>query len=148
VKRQIGLVSPEMHLYFSEPLTAERAASTGFFDTLVQRPTSTEQDKAIRSLFDYFHVCELANRWFAQLSTGQQRIVLLIRSLVKDPPILILDEPFQTLDAATVERARNWIDERIASDRTVLFVTHNEAELPRTVTRRLRLHEGRVAELT
>jgi len=148
VKRRIGLVSPEMHLYFSEPLTADRAASTGFFDTLVPRPTTAEQDAAIRSLFDYFHVAELANRWFAQLSTGQQRIVLLIRSLVKDPPILILDEPFQTLDSATVERARSWIDERIANDRTVLFVTHNEAELPRTVTRRFRLDQGRAVEMT
>lgn len=146
VKRRIGLVSPEMHLYFSEPLTADRAASTGFFDTLVPRPTTVEQDATVRSLFDFFNVRELANRWFAQLSTGQQRIVLLIRSLVKDPPILILDEPFQTLDSATVARARNWIDERIASDRTVLFVTHNEVELPGTVTRRLRLDQGRVIE--
>ena len=44
--------------------------------------------------------------------------------------------PFQALDARTTDRARSWIDERLEPDRTVLFVTHNEAELPRTVTRR------------
>ena len=70
--------------------------------------------------------------------------MLLIRALVKDPPLLILDEPFQTLDSVAAERARTWIDNRLAADRTVLFVTHNEAELPRTVTRRLQLEEGRV----
>ena len=73
--------------------------------------------------------------------------MLLIRSLVKDPPLLILDEPFQTLDGATVERARSWIDDHLAADRTVLFVTHNEVELPRTVTGRLRLREGAVLEM-
>jgi molybdate transport system ATP-binding protein len=147
VKRKIGLVSPEMHLYFTEPLTADRAAATGFFDILVARPTTPEQDAAVRALFAFFEITDLAERPFGRLSTGQQRIVLLIRSLVKDPPLLILDEPFQVLDAKTVERARTWIDDRLAADRTVLFVTHNEAELPRTVTRRLRLRDGRVVEM-
>jgi molybdate transport system ATP-binding protein len=146
VKRKVGLVSPEMHLYFSEPLTAGRAAATGFFDVLVPRPTTPEQDAAVRELFEFFEVADLAARPFARLSTGQQRIVLLIRALVKDPPLLILDEPFQVLDARTVEKARAWIDDRLAADRTVLFVTHREQELPRTVTRRLRLQDGRVSQ--
>ncbi|HVK10780.1 MAG TPA: ATP-binding cassette domain-containing protein [Gemmataceae bacterium] len=144
VKQQIGLVSPELHLYFSEPLTASRAAATGFFDVLVPRPTTPEQDAAVRELFAFFEIADLADRPFGRLSTGQQRIVLLVRALVKDPPLLILDEPFQVLDARTTERARTWIDDRLAPDRTVLFVTHREQELPRTVTRRLRLRDGRV----
>ena len=147
VKRRIGLVSPEMHLYFSEPLTASRAAATGFFDVLVSRPTTPEQDAAVRRLFAHFGIADLADRPFGRLSTGQQRIVLLVRALVKDPPLLILDEPFQTMDAETVARARSWIDEHLGEDRTVLFVTHNEAELPRTVTRRLRLLAGSVVGL-
>jgi molybdate transport system ATP-binding protein len=147
VKRQIGLVSPEMHLYFTEPLTAERAAATGFFDVLVARPTTGAQDSAVRELFDYFEITDLAERPFGRLSSGQQRIVLLIRALVKDPPLLILDEPFQVLDAMTQQRARAWIDDRLAANRTVLFVTHNDTELPRTVTRWLRLSEGAVAEI-
>jgi molybdate transport system ATP-binding protein len=148
VKRRIGLVSPEMHLYFTEPLTADRAAATGFFDVLVPRPTTAAQDAGVRELFTYFGIADLAGRPFGRLSSGQQRIVLLIRALVKDPPLLILDEPFQVLDAATQGRAREWIDGRLAPDRTVLFVTHNETELPRTVTRRLRLREGAAVEIS
>ncbi|HKB02927.1 MAG TPA: ATP-binding cassette domain-containing protein [Gemmataceae bacterium] len=147
VKRRIGLVSPEMHLYFTEPLTADRAAATGFFDALVARSTTAAQDAAVRELFAYFGTADLADRPFGRLSSGQQRIVLLIRALVKDPPLLVLDEPFQVLDATTQQRAREWIDDRLAADRTVLFVTHNEAELPRTVTRRLRLQDGAVVEI-
>ena len=99
----------------------------------------------MRRLFAHFGIAALAARPFGRLSTGQQRIVLLVRALVKDPPLHILDEPFQILDADTVARARSWIDDHLAPDRTVLFVTHNEAELPRTVTRRLRLLDGLVA---
>ncbi len=44
VKRDVGLVSPEFHLYFSEPLTAFRTAATGYFDALADRPTTPEQD--------------------------------------------------------------------------------------------------------
>ena len=90
----------------------------------------------------------LGDKFFSQLSVGQQRIVLLIRSLVKNPALLILDEPFQTLDKMSIGKARAWIDERLAADQTVLFVTHNVAELPSTVSRRLVLDRGRITEMS
>jgi len=144
IKRRIGFFSPELHLYFSEPLTADRTAATGYSDVLVPRPTSPEQDATVRELFDYFEVSNLREHHFLRLSTGQQRIILFIRALVKNPPLFVLDEPFQVLDARTKDLARKWIDERISPGQTVLFVTHDESELPRTVDRRLRLDHGRV----
>jgi molybdate transport system ATP-binding protein len=147
VKRQIGLVSPELHLYFSEPLSAAQTAATGFFDVLVRRPTSPAQDARVRGLFEEFGIAELAGRPFAQLSTGEQRLVLLVRALVKAPPLLILDEPFQGLDERLIAQARRWLDTRLGPGQTLLFVTHHAGEIPRTVTRRLRLEEGRVAEV-
>jgi len=147
VKRRIGLVSPEVHVYFSEPLTAGRAAATGFFDVLVSRPTTPQQDARVLELFEYFNIADLLERPFGRLSTGQQRIVLLIRSLVKNPPLVILDEPFQALDQGTIEKARAFIDERLSVDTTVLFVTHNESELPRTANRRLQLDRGLIVEI-
>ena len=147
MKRRIGLVSPEVHVYFSEPLTAERAAATGFFDVLVSRPTTPQQDARVLELFECFNIADLLERPFGRLSTGQQRIVLLIRSLVKNPPLVILDEPFQALDQGTIEKARAFIDERLSVDTTVLFVTHNESELPRTANRRLQLDRGLVVKI-
>jgi molybdate transport system ATP-binding protein len=147
IKRQIGLVSPELHLYFSEPLTAARTAATGFFDVMAARPTTPEQDARVRALFAEFGIAALAERPFARLSTGEQRLVLLIRALVKDPPLLVLDEPFQALDADMIRRARDYLDNRLRPGQTLLFVTHFSAEIPRTVNRRLRLEEGRVVEI-
>jgi molybdate transport system ATP-binding protein len=146
IKRNVGLVSPELHLYFSEPFSAFQTAATGFFDVLAFRRTTPEQDAIVRSLFDHFGIAALAGRPFAQLSTGEQRLVLLIRALVKAPPLLILDEPFQGLDERLIQRARDWLDHRLRPDQTLLFVTHYPEEIPRSVNRRLRLERGYVVE--
>jgi molybdate transport system ATP-binding protein len=145
VKRNVGLVSPEFHLYFTEQLTADRAAATGFFDALADRPTTPEQDTRVRELLAAFAISHLHSRMFRTLSIGEQRLVLLARALVKRPPLVILDEPFQGIDAARVEVCRSWLERELGPDQTLLFVTHEPAELPRTVTRTLRLDRGRVA---
>ncbi len=144
VKRNVGLVSPEFHLYFTEPLTADRTAATGFFDSLADRGTTPEQDARVRELFTAFEIAHLHGRLFRCLSIGEQRLVLLARALVKCPPLVILDEPFQGLDADRVEVCRAWLDRELGDDQTLLFVTHELAELPRTVTKTLRLDRGRV----
>ncbi len=145
IKRRIGLVSPELHLYYSEPLTAAEVAATGFFDVLAYRPTTPEQDAAIQALFAHFGITTLSGRPFRRLSTGEQRLVLLIRALVKQPPLLILDEPFQGLDAQTISQARNWLEQRLRPEQTLLFVSHVPEEIPNTVDQVLRLEQGRVA---
>ena len=147
IKRNVGLVSPELHLYFSEPLTAGQTAATGFFDVLAFRRTTPAQDAAVRTLFDHFGIAALAERPFARLSTGEQRLVLLVRALVKQPPLLILDEPFQALDGALVRRARAWLDRRLRPEQALIFVSHHAEEIPQTVNRRLRLAGGRVVAM-
>lgn len=147
VKRRAGLVSPEFHLYFTEPLTAARAAATGFFDAVTDRPTTPGQDAAVRELFAAFGIAPLAGRRFRHLSTGEQRLVLLVRALVKRPPLLILDEPFQGLDRETADRTRDWLDRHLGADQTLLFVSHHADEIPRTVTRHLRLEAGKAVEV-
>jgi molybdate transport system ATP-binding protein len=144
VKRNVGLVSPEFHLYFTEPLTAERTAATGFFDTLSDRPTTAEQSARLRELFATFGITPLLDRAFRALSTGEQRLVLLVRALVKRPPLLILDEPFQGFDAGLVERCRTWLDHELGAEQTLLFVTHDRNELPLCVDRVLRLEAGSI----
>jgi molybdate transport system ATP-binding protein len=142
IKRQIGLVSPELHLYFTEPLNAAEVAATGFFDVLAYRPTTAEQDARVRGLFAEFGIAGLEGRPFAQLSTGEQRLVLLVRALVKSPPLLVLDEPFQALDTTAIRRARAWLDDRLQPEQTLIFVSHYPEEIPASVTRRLVLEAG------
>jgi molybdate transport system ATP-binding protein len=84
---------------------------------------------------------------FARLSEGQQQLALLARALVKQPELLILDEPCQGLDAANRARVRQTIEAVGRQfDTSVVYVTHNAEELPGIVTHLLRLDGGRVAE--
>jgi molybdate transport system ATP-binding protein len=147
IKRHIGLVSPELHLYFSEPLSAAQTAATGFFDVVTHWPTTPQQDRRILDLFDRLGISALAERPFAGLSTGEQRLVLLVRALVKDPPLLILDEPFQGLDELWMKKARQWLDDRLRPDQTLIFVSHQQKEIPQTASRFLHLDAGRVIEM-
>jgi molybdate transport system ATP-binding protein len=143
IKQRVGLVSPELHVYFSEPLSAARTAATGFFDVLTDRPTTAEQERTVAELFGEFGIAELADRPFAKLSTGEQRLILLIRALVKRPPLLILDEPFQGIDFNAMNRVRQWLDNYLRTDQTLIFVTHHSDEIPAAVDRLLRLDAGK-----
>jgi len=105
------------------------------------------QAAAVCELFHDFGIAELADRPFARLSTGEQRLVLLARALVKRPPLLILDEPFQGLDPPRIEQLREWLDQRLGPQQSLLFVSHHAEEVPQSVRRRMRLHEGRIVEI-
>jgi molybdate transport system ATP-binding protein len=144
VKRPIGLVSPEFHLYFHGSLKAFDVAATGVYDVITYRKATPEQANTVRELFASFDLLPLIDRRFAQLSSGEQRLVLLVRALVKRPNLLVLDEPFQGLDSETIERIRNWLDTELRSDQAMIFVSHRPEEIPATVDHWLELRDGRI----
>lgn len=82
IKQRVGLVSPEIHLYFNQNLTALEAAGTGFFDVVVPKSIDEEQTAKIKQLFKEFSIEPMLNRKLQDMSTGEQRMVLLVRSLV------------------------------------------------------------------
>jgi len=134
VKRRIGFVSPELHLYFPQHLTTRQVILSGLTDTLTPaKAIRPETETDLTTLLTYFGLAEHSSRAFGQLSAGQQRVVLLIRALIKNPPVLILDEPFQALDAEHVSLARQLIDS--LPNKTILFVTHDRNELPTSIDR-------------
>ena len=82
IKERVGLVSPEIHLYFNQNLTALEAAGTGFYDVVVPRPIDNTQTQKIAQLFKEFDIEPMLNRKLQDMSTGEQRMTLLVRSLV------------------------------------------------------------------
>lgn len=141
VKRRIGFVSPELHLYFPQTLSVRDVALTGLTDTLTPpRRVSAEADADLSNLLAYFGLAHLPNRPFGTLSAGEQRLILLIRALLKNAPLLLLDEPFQIIDEAHMQRARKLLDS--FRDKTILFVTHNQRELPTCVDKLFRIRVG------
>ena len=82
-----------------------------------------------------FGIEELAERTFLTLSSGEQRLVLLARAFVKDPELLILDEPLHGLDTERREHVRKVIDAFCSCQgKTLIMVTHYMDELPSCIT--------------
>lgn len=132
VKRRIGFVSPELHLYFPQHLSVRQVALSGLTDTLTPPArVSAEAEADLIRLLSYFDLGHTLQRPFGTLSAGEQRLILLVRAFLKNAPVLLLDEPFQAIDGYYVERARKLIDS--FTDKTILFVTHNQGELPQTI---------------
>lgn len=102
-------------------------------------PHNTEDDYLLQWL-RLFGAEHLAQRSYLTLSSGEQRYILLIRAFVKDPDLLILDEPFQGLDPALRHRAATVIEAFCAArNKTLIFVTHYLDEVPGVVTHTLQL---------
>ena len=84
---------------------------------------------------DIFGIADLKDRNFLQLSSGEQRLVLLARAFVKDPELLILDEPLHGLDLYNRRLVKDVIETFCRrKDKTMIMVTHYQEELPACIT--------------
>ncbi len=145
LKKRMGFVSPELHLYFKSALTGTEIIATGFTDTLTKpRQITPVQQQLIDQHLAYFDRPDLAHKIFRQLSTGEQRLLLLIRSLIKNPDLIIWDEPFQGLNPEMIIRATVLLEQYCGAGATLILVSHHEQEIPAFVTKHLRLESGRL----
>ena len=145
LKKKMGFVSPELHLYFNKNSTVWKVVASGFFDSAGLFQKLTEQQLELTKLYlRLVNLAELKDRKLNQLSFGQQRLVFLARALVKNPALLILDEPCQGLDYNQMVFFRKILNEiAIHQNKTLLFVTHYEDEIPSCIKKRLNLFEGK-----
>ena len=141
IKKRIGYVSPELHVYFREPANVFNVVGSGLFDTLgVYKKISEDQHKRIALWLGVFGISHLSQRMFQQISTGEQRMVLLARALVKNPPLLILDEPCQGLDEEQIHRVKEILNYICSNSQTTLiYVSHYASDIPDCVNQYFKL---------
>jgi molybdate transport system ATP-binding protein len=141
IKKHIGYVSPEMHRSYKRNLPAIRIVASGLMDSigLYAVPNAQDYDKC-RWWLDMFGIGHLADKPFLQLSSGEQRLVLLARAFVKDPQLLILDEPLHGLDLWNRRLTKDIIETFCQRrGKTMIMVTHYQEELPNVITNSLYL---------
>ncbi len=141
IKARIGFTSSEMHLYYRENVPCLSVVASGFFDSvgLFRKCSESQLDIALQMLV--LLECEhLKEKSFLKISSGEQRLVLFARSLVKNPELLILDEPFHGLDASKKLLCR-WVVESFCEqpDKSLIYVTHRREEIPACVNKYMEL---------
>ena len=144
IKKRIGYVSPEMFRAYLKNLPVIDIVASGLFDTvgLYRRP-KPEQLFICEWWLDIFGICNLKDRNFLQLSSGEQRLVLLTRAFVKDPDLLILDEPLHGLDNYHCRLVKDIIEAFCRrTDKTLIMVTHYQEELPSCITHSLHIRKN------
>ena len=144
IKKRIGFVSPEMHRAYLKNIPAIDIVASGLNDTvgLYKRPLP-EQMEICEWWMDIFGILKFKDKNFLQLSSGEQRLVLLARAFVKDPDLLILDEPFHGLDMYNSQLVNDIITAFCnRKDKTLIMVTHYKDEFPQCITHSLSLKKN------
>ena len=130
IKEKMGIVSPELHRNYHIPGPVLHCILSGLFDSIgLYRPYSPEQEKAALAWLDRLGMRDQARSSFRDLTYADQRLVLLARALIKEPALLILDEPTQGLDQANREAVLDFLEEMARLKRTtILYVSHRSDE--------------------
>lgn len=140
IKKHIGYVSSSLHLDYRVSTTVRNVILSGYFDSIgIYQAVSDRQQKLAQQWLEILGIDKrTADAAFHSLSWGQQRLALIVRSLVKHPTLLILDEPLQGLDPLNRQLIRRFVDVLISEgDTQLLFVSHHAEDAPACITHRL-----------
>ncbi len=112
------------------------------------RKTKEEISERVHQLLRLVQLDGMGNRFPSQLSGGQRQRVALARALAVDPKVLLLDEPFGSLDAKVRKELRRWLRHLHEQLRfTSIFVTHDQEEALEVADRVVIMNEGRIEQV-
>ena len=135
IKKHIGYVSPELHRAYQRDMPAIRIVASGLMDSvgLYVKPRENQYE-ICKFWLNVFGLEGLEDTSFLKLSSGEQRLVLLARAFVKDPELLILDEPLHGLDNINRRLVKDVIETFCKrKNKTIIMVTHYKEELPNCI---------------
>jgi molybdate transport system ATP-binding protein len=128
LKKKIGYVTPAMTVLFKGRHTVENMVISGIHDSIgLYKPATDTEKRLARQWLDLIGMLDLKDKWFSNLSEEQQCMVLIVRSMIKHPPLLILDEPTKGLsdyNALLLTALINKIAEE--SKTSIIYVSHKK----------------------
>ena len=124
INKKIGYVFQEFSLF---PFRTVKGNME--FGLEIQKKAKKERDKTVKTLIDLVRLQGFEGAYPRELSGGMQKKVGIARALATNPEILLMDEPFVSLDAQT----RNMLQKELLriwqkTHKTIVFVTHNVDE--------------------
>jgi lipopolysaccharide export system ATP-binding protein len=106
--------------------------------------TRQERKRRLEELLEELHLTSLAKKRAATLSGGERRRLEITRSLVTNPRLLLLDEPFANIDPLTIHDVKLMIRHLTSKNISVLITDHNAREVSSIVDHSYLIQEGRV----
>ncbi|MBE9583511.1 ATP-binding cassette domain-containing protein [Mucilaginibacter sp. JRF] len=146
IKKRIGYVSPEFYQYFPADNSCLQVIESGFYDTLgLFRPSNAAYQQKALQWMKVLEIDKYARTLLKNIPASAQRLCLLARALVKNPPLLIFDEPCQGLDTHQQAHFKRVVEQICHNTPvTLIYVTHYQHEIPDSVDKVLRLQKGEV----
>lgn len=139
IKSLIGLVTSEERSFYWR-LTGKQ--NLEFFATMYGLDKKRAKAR-IEEFFDLFKITYQDKR-FDAYSTGMKRKFTIIRALLHNPEILLLDEPTKSLDYNSAYELKNFIKNEAQGGKTIIFATHNMDEAKNLCDLFMILHKGRI----
>lgn len=102
------------------------------------------RQKRSRELLDYFGISEFSDRPMGQYSKGMRQKLALARTLLHEPPVLLLDEPTSAMDPESARLVRHAIAGLRSANRTIIICTHNLVEAEMLADRIAIIYRGRI----
>src|SRR5258707_1743464 len=113
-----------------------------------RRPSRADIKRRVTDLLALVQLKGMEDRYPSQLSGGQRQRVALARALAIEPKLLLLDEPFGSLDAVVRKQLRIWLREvHDKTKLTTIFVTHDQQEALELADRIVVVNEGQIAQI-
>ena len=111
----------------------------------IQNYPAKQRKKRALELIEQVGLTSHKHHKASKLSGGQKQRCVIARALAKDTPIIVADEPTGNLDSESSKNVIKLLSE-IAHDRLVIVVTHDYDQIAPYATRRIKMHDGEVAE--
>lgn len=147
LREHLGIVSHDLQHQYTDVALGLNVILSGYYssiDTWPHHVFSAGQQARAREIAQLLGVTHLLGKFYAEMSTGEQRRFLLARALVNDPDTLVLDEPTSGLDLKACFQYLDFIRTLMRDGKTVLLVTHHLHEIPPEITHVMLLEQGRV----
>ncbi len=145
IRRKIGQVSDNLQVWHEIDAKGIEVVLSGFFGSFgLNEEFEPEQLEAAKKWIDNYNLRHPANSDVRNLSYGQLRMLLILRAMVMQPEVLVLDEPLTGLDAQSKTKILELLDSLAQKNVTLLYVSHRLEELPQSISHLLYLKNGAI----
>ncbi|MGF0094885.1 ABC transporter ATP-binding protein [Peptoniphilus sp. SGI.035] len=144
VKDKIGIISSTMEKFNPTffKMTVKEILISGIKKTIgIYEEVTSEEERIAEEYIKEYNLSTLKNEYYKNLSSGERKKVLIVRSLIQKPEVLILDEPCASLD---IYERENILDTLRKTNTNLIYITHDVEETIPKITNVLLLKDGKI----